>query len=327
MTRCVSLSELAADGIQLRPAEAAALVAELCRQYARGETRGIPSSDLIRINRDGGVVAQGPMTGDDEGVARAGHLLNDLIPDADAPAAYRASGGLRLVIARALGILDLPPYSGLDEFRGALVRFAGPDPVATLRGLFERWEPALVPSGPQPVTALPPSIPQGMARIQAPVPSRDRSRHFSSVPALVVAALLGIGAIGIAVGSAQQDRPAPFEASDANRLTPQPPVVEPERSAPVRAARKVTSSAPMASAFAGRPSATRPRARRAQQPRLAAAHERRREAATERRHEAAPEPHREAAPEPRSEAAPEPSREAARRPSFFKRELFRIVFK
>lgn len=293
------------------------MVAELCRQRAGGESPGIPSPGVIRITRDGRVVAQGPIPREDAAVARAGHLLNDLIPDADAPAAYRARGGLRLVIARALGILDLPPYSGLDEFRAALVRFAGPDPVATLRELFQRWELAVLPSEPPPVTALAPSIPQGMARIAAPLPSRERSRPFSSALGLVVAAVLALVAIGIVVGSAQLDRPARAEAMEANRLTPHPPVAAPQRTGPVRKARTVASSAPMASASGARPSETRPSARRAPQPRRADA--------LERRREVSPEP-LEVAPET-FEIAPEPRREAARRRPFLNRELFRIVIK
>jgi negative regulator of sigma E activity len=50
------------------------------------------------------------------------------------------------VLARALGTLDLPPYASLDEFCAALTRFAGPDPVATARGLFRRWEERQVPA-------------------------------------------------------------------------------------------------------------------------------------------------------------------------------------
>jgi hypothetical protein len=142
MTTRVSLAELAAADIQLRPAEAVAFVVEVCRQYTSGELSGIPSPGIIRVSRDGEIVVQGPMTTDDASVARAAHLLNDLLPDFDAAADYRASGGLRLVIARALGTLDLPPYATLDEFGAALGRFAVPDLPATARTLFRAWEEA-----------------------------------------------------------------------------------------------------------------------------------------------------------------------------------------
>src|SRR6185369_3138856 len=81
-----------------------------------------------------------PMTTGAAGVARAAHLLNDLLPGFDAPAGYRARGALRLVVARALGTLDLPPYRSLDEFCAALGRFAVPDLGTTARSLFVAWE-------------------------------------------------------------------------------------------------------------------------------------------------------------------------------------------
>ena len=144
MTSRVSLAELAAAGIQLRPAEAVAIVAELCRQYSRGWIRGIPSPGVIRLTRDGAIVAEGPITtGTEPGVRRAAHLLSDLLPEVDAPAAYRASGGLRLVVARALGSLDLPPYPTLEAFCDTLSRFSVADLGTTVRNLFRAWEEAV----------------------------------------------------------------------------------------------------------------------------------------------------------------------------------------
>jgi hypothetical protein len=163
MTACVSLAELSAANIHLRPAEAVSVVAELCRQHAQDEIPGIPSPGIIRVTRDGEVLARhewrgarGSMPKEEASVSRAGQLLNDLLPGADAPADYRASGGLRLVVARALGALDLPPYASLDDFCAALARFSGPDPVATRRDVFRRWEE---PQGsPAPTVAAPLTI-------------------------------------------------------------------------------------------------------------------------------------------------------------------------
>jgi DNA-binding transcriptional regulator YiaG len=140
MTTRVSLAELAAADIQLRPAEAVSVVVEICRQYSSGVLRGIPSPGVIRFTSQGEVVAEGPMTTDDGDVRRAAHLLADLLPDFGAAAEYRASGGLRLVIARALGTLDLPPYATLDQFCAALGRFAVTDLALTARSLFHEWE-------------------------------------------------------------------------------------------------------------------------------------------------------------------------------------------
>jgi hypothetical protein len=144
MTSRVSLAELAGAEIHLRPAEAVSIVAELCRQYSSGVIPGIPSPGVIRFTRDGAVVAEGPITtGTDSGVRRAAHLLSDLLPEFDAPKAYRASGGLRLVIARALGTLDLPPYATLEAFCEALTRFRASDLSSTVSSLFRAWDDAL----------------------------------------------------------------------------------------------------------------------------------------------------------------------------------------
>jgi Helix-turn-helix domain len=139
MTTRVSIAELAAADIRLRPAEAVALVAEICRLHTEGALRGLPTPGIIRVTRDGEVVVEGPMPFEEGSVAAAAHLLEDLLPDFDAPSAYRAGGPLRLVIARALGTLDLPPYQTLEEFRGALLRFATSDVNRMARGLFRAW--------------------------------------------------------------------------------------------------------------------------------------------------------------------------------------------
>lgn len=142
MTTRVSLAELAAAYIPLRPTEAVAIVAEVCRQHSRGQLRGIPSPGVIRLTREGAVVAEGPTTTDEADVRRAGHLLNELLPSVDAPGDFRPSGALRLVIARALGSIDLPPYATLQEFCAALSRFGVADLDAAVRTLFVEWERA-----------------------------------------------------------------------------------------------------------------------------------------------------------------------------------------
>ena len=142
MTTRVSLTELAAADIRLRPDEAVGLVVEICRQHAAGLLPAIPSPGIIRLTSAGGVVVEGPMATEEATVARAAHLLSDLLPDFDAPSDYRASGGLRLVLARALRTLDLPAYDDLDGFAAALQRFAAPDLAGSARSLFRAWEKA-----------------------------------------------------------------------------------------------------------------------------------------------------------------------------------------
>lgn len=140
MTLRASLAELASAEIRLHPAEAVALVSSLCRRYARGELRGVPSPGIIRLTQDGDIVVEGPCTTGEAEVPRMAQLLSDLLPGFDAAPELRASGGLRIAIARALGSLDLPPYASIDEFADALDRFAAPDLHASVRCLFRSWE-------------------------------------------------------------------------------------------------------------------------------------------------------------------------------------------
>jgi hypothetical protein len=142
MVTRVSLSELQQRGVRLRPAETAALVAEICRQYRAGRLRGVPSALVIRLTQDGEVVAEGPINADGPPVTCAAQLLDDLLPGFDAPPEFRAPGGLRLAIARALGTLDLPPYGSLEEFSTAIGRFAAPDVTRVARELYQLWAAA-----------------------------------------------------------------------------------------------------------------------------------------------------------------------------------------
>ena len=139
MTPRVSLAELAAADIQLRPAEAVAIVKELCRRCQGGELRGMPTIGVIRVTRDGDVVVEGPVTTGSD-VQHAGDLLNDLLAGFDATPEYRASGGLRLAVARAIGTLDLPPYASLAELCDALSRFSSDDVRDVASALYHTYE-------------------------------------------------------------------------------------------------------------------------------------------------------------------------------------------
>ena len=145
MTTRVSLAELAAADIRLRPAEAVAIVSrDLPPATPRGELRGIPSPGVIRLTRDG-----------DDRRRRSDARRDQAAVPAAGAAAVRPAAGLRRraelsapaagcgsCIARALGTLDLPPYATIDEFCAALDRFAAPDLHAIVRRLFRSWERA-----------------------------------------------------------------------------------------------------------------------------------------------------------------------------------------
>lgn len=138
----VSLAQLAAADIRLRPAEAVAIVVAICEQHDAGILRGVPSPSVIRLTRSGDVVAEGPITTAQDAVGRAALLLNGLLSGHDALPEYRASGALRLVIERALGTIDLPPYASVAEFCGALARFSTEDVRDVAASLFAAWERA-----------------------------------------------------------------------------------------------------------------------------------------------------------------------------------------
>lgn len=143
MINRVSLAELESAQIRLRPAEAVALVSEICRQNLARILPGIPSPAVIRLLRDGGIAIEGPVRAAHDDVARAATLLSDLLPGFEAPPEYRASGALRLLIARALGTLDLPPFASLEDFTAALSRFTTLDARETAAALFSAWEDAM----------------------------------------------------------------------------------------------------------------------------------------------------------------------------------------
>jgi Tol biopolymer transport system component len=135
----VSIADLALAGVDVKPREAVTIVRELALRVARNEFPGVPSAHVIRLFASGLVKVEGPVAADSRAVARAAHLLETLLPPVNAPADMRAPGALRLVLARALGTLDLPPYPSLDSFAQALARFGSDDAEATVRILVARY--------------------------------------------------------------------------------------------------------------------------------------------------------------------------------------------
>jgi hypothetical protein len=152
------LTELTQAGVRLRPAEAVAIVAEVCAQRRVGRLRGVPSANVVRLTDTGDVVAEGPVNTDGPAVACAAQLLDDLMPDFDAPPEYRAPGGLRLAIARGLGSLDVPPFESLDHFTDAIARFSAPDVRTVARELFAAWMNAQPAATDQTVAPAPAAV-------------------------------------------------------------------------------------------------------------------------------------------------------------------------
>jgi hypothetical protein len=135
----VSLADLAAAGVRLRPFEVVTIVRDLVLQVARGDLLGVPSAHVIRLSPSGAVFIEGPVAAGGRSVARAAQLLDTLLPGFDAPPEFRAPGALRLVVARALGTVDLPPYATLEALADALARFAAAEAAPVVRQLVASW--------------------------------------------------------------------------------------------------------------------------------------------------------------------------------------------
>lgn len=133
-----SLADLKTACIWLRPTDAATIARELALQAAGGTLPGIPSSHVIRFHENGDILVEGPVASGRE-IERAARLLESLLPGFDAPPALRVPGALRLVVARGLGTLDLPPFETLDAFAEALDRFAEDDSRSVVRELVSAW--------------------------------------------------------------------------------------------------------------------------------------------------------------------------------------------
>lgn len=141
----LSLADLASSGIAVHHGEAVAIVRELIRRAAAGELPGVPSAQVTRLHASGEISVEGPIATDDRAVVRAATLLQALLPGFDAPGELRVPGALRLVLARALGTVDLPPYASLQDFAGALERFASTELPRAVRELVVRHMEAAPP--------------------------------------------------------------------------------------------------------------------------------------------------------------------------------------
>ena len=132
----VSLADLAAAGIRLRPSEAVTIAREVALQVVRGQFAGVPSPNVLRLSSTGTVLVEGPVAAGGRPVVRVAQLRDAMLPGHDGPhedgSEFRVPGGLKLVVARALGTLDLPPFGSLDAFVDALDRFAAADPVTVI---------------------------------------------------------------------------------------------------------------------------------------------------------------------------------------------------
>ena len=191
----VSLSDLSAAGVRVRPAEAVTLVRELAVLVTRDGLPGVPSAHVVHLAREGRLLVEGPVAADGRAVLRAADLLEAMLPGFDARSEFRVPGALRLVIARALGTLDLPPYPSLHEFVAALAHFSLPDTASVVSSLYAAWATALAESDAE-VTATPEVARRSFAGVDTvlpiappiapglpPVPRESKS-HFGRQPGI-----------------------------------------------------------------------------------------------------------------------------------------------
>jgi len=179
----ISLADLAAAGVKLRPYEAVTIVRELLQEVVRGEVAGVPSAHVIRLSSAGEVSVEGPVEAGGRPVIRAAQLLDSLLPAADAGHQFRVPGGLKLVVARALGTLDLPPFPSLEAFADALARFGATDRAAAVASLVESWSAFVSAREPDAIDA----VPVAAAQVQPFVSARtqDIRAHLSRDPLTV----------------------------------------------------------------------------------------------------------------------------------------------
>ena len=137
-----SLADLVAAGVRPRAADAATIARELALRAARGELPGIPSFHVIRLADDGTIHVEGPVASGRE-IERAARLLETMLPPMDAQTDVRVPGALRLTIARALRVLDLPPFASLEAFAEALDRFVVQDSGTVVMSLVGAWRAAV----------------------------------------------------------------------------------------------------------------------------------------------------------------------------------------
>ena len=160
----ISPAELSAAGVALHPAEAVAITREILGRVRRGELAGIPSADVLRFTSSGDILVEGPVAADDS-VDLAARLLDTLLARPAGPE-VRIPGALKLVLARAQGTLDLPPYPSLESFASAIDRFAAPDASGVVASLYARHAAAATQTRLAPAAASP-SYDVGASRARA----------------------------------------------------------------------------------------------------------------------------------------------------------------
>jgi helix-turn-helix protein/WD40 repeat protein len=140
----VSVADLAAAGVRIRPSDAVTIVRLLALQAIRGELPGVPSAHVIRLCASGAVAIEGPVAAaGGRPVQRAAQLLAALLPQSRKAAADAMP--LDRIIAGALDAGYASLYPSLQEFADALAPFGAQDPEEAIRALVAIWKEVAVP--------------------------------------------------------------------------------------------------------------------------------------------------------------------------------------
>ena len=131
---------------------------EVALQVVRGQIAGVPSPHVVRLSGNGTVSIEGPVAAGGRPVVRVAQLLDAMLSDADhdGGSEFRVPGGLKLLLARAMGTLDLPPFGSLEAFVAALDRFAATDPAAAITSLVVSTVESAARRPPEPAVPAPP---------------------------------------------------------------------------------------------------------------------------------------------------------------------------
>ena len=142
----LSFSELAGRRVALSVPQAVGLAlaaANVLAAFRLGRpTAALPGDDHLRLDHIGQVTFTTVVTStNDEAVQALARLLRRLLRlDVTDASREHVPGALMLLIARALGEIDLPALT-LDEFRAAMGRFGSAEPMR-LAGVYHRARPS-----------------------------------------------------------------------------------------------------------------------------------------------------------------------------------------
>ena len=137
----VTIAELVTSGAAPLPAEAAAIVLEVCSKVVSGPRQVVTapiSTASVFVEADGSVaVAGGRIVEDDQTVSLLGHLLLEILRSGR-PVPQRPAARLEALGLQAAANLEASGLT-LERFTAAVRRFAPEDPGTAVRLLFERW--------------------------------------------------------------------------------------------------------------------------------------------------------------------------------------------